>query len=643
MENKKNSVSHITHRKALIDDFPLIFELYDQSHFFYPKKIERIRPYMDVVERNWRNGLSTSGTLFWTHIAEKPEQKKTATLTAWKTTEKSWMAQHLTSNKCPDVVGKMLRNVLEKSSAEGCHSGQLWFRPENKQVNKLFTPVFEQIRENTRYVKTLCFFDVTPDLIPSPVSSIAIRSCEERDIPDLYAFAVKIRGRVFADAEDLSNRDVCLSELDSQYRRFSLMRRRYCWLAADSGRPDYPIGAAIAYRGSLGFNLSLLENRCELIVDPTLDEKMSKAVIFSLIQAAKAAYPLNNNSASPCFYPFKYIPVLVETHLANFFHSYFAAPFKTYNHCIWLYDGFNEWLQAIGTRYRKVMERAGRLKNIADVGRSKGYIMDDPREAERLIQKVDPPQVVESCILEHLRSGEIMLDLGCGPGVILQEVKRRIPDAAVVGADISRSRTLEAHRHLKAYSKAMAVAADVSELPFQSDSFDLVFARFLFQFMKHPERILEEMIRVCSPGKTIVIQDLDGQLLWHYPPDADLEKNIGDAIAFLSEHHGFDPFVGRKLYHYMHNAGLDNINVRPEIYHLYPGKIPERNRRHWELKLSIILPKISGFLGGRKSAEKLKERFMNYLLREDTLTYSVVFTVSGKKLGKKKTGALDER
>jgi len=348
------------HRKATTDDLKLIFTLYNQSNFFYPQKKERIMPYIEAVERNWITGLSSNSNLFWTLISEMPGTKKMATLTAWKTNDKSWMAQHLTSNKCPSVVGTMLRKILEDSIASGFYSGQLWFSPGNCQVNKVFTSVFELIRDDTRYIKELCYLDVYPNVLPLPKFPALIVPCQKKNVSDMYTFVMKNRGEIFADAEDLNSEDISLSKLDTEYQKFSLKRRRYCYIAHRNDSAKDIAGVAIAYRGPFGFNLSLLENRCELIIDSSLKKDVLRDVIFSLIHAAKVAYPINKDPSDAFFYPFEFVPVLVESHLRRYFDASFANMFKTYNHCIWLNDGFKEWLEFTKQRYRKVVERANK-------------------------------------------------------------------------------------------------------------------------------------------------------------------------------------------------------------------------------------------------------------------------------------------
>jgi hypothetical protein len=95
---------------------------------------------------------------------------------------------------------------------------------------------------------------------------------------------------------------------------------------------------------------------------------------------------------------------------------------------------------------------------------------------------------------------------------------------------------------------------------------------------------------------------------------------------------GFDPFVGRKLFSLAHGAGLKNIDVQVECYHLIAGQIEPAILEQWELKLEIAGPQLARLLGSEREAREQSRRFLEYLCRPDTLTYSTVFTVSGEKV-----------
>jgi hypothetical protein len=79
------------------------------------------------------------------------------------------------------------------------------------------------------------------------------------------------------------------------------------------------------------------------------------------------------------------------------------------------------------------------------------------------------------------------------------------------------------------------------------------------------------------------------------------------------------------------NAGLTNIEVQAECYHLIAGEADPHILRQWELKLEIARPQLARVLGSESEAEGQSRAFLEYLRRPDTLTYSTVFTVAGKK------------
>jgi ubiquinone/menaquinone biosynthesis C-methylase UbiE len=258
------------------------------------------------------------------------------------------------------------------------------------------------------------------------------------------------------------------------------------------------------------------------------------------------------------------------------------------------------------------------------------YIMDDPREAMRLELKVNPEAWVKQYLADRLPPSATVLSVGCGPGVILRAVASLDRSIRVTGIDISESRVQEAIQRNRGNSQATFVCGNAYAMPFCSDSFDVVYGRMLLEYLSDKERAVSEMTRVCQPGGFVLLQDLDGQLLWHYPEDPELQQTLQKTLAALATT-GFDPFVGRKLFALARNAGLKNIKVQVECYHLIAGTIDPQVASQWKLKLEIALPQIARILGGEAKAKEHCRRFLDYLHRPDTLTYSNVFTVVGEK------------
>ena len=118
--------------------------------------------------------------------------------------------------------------------------------------------------------------------------------------------------------------------------------------------------------------------------------------------------------------------------------------------------------------------------------------------------------------------------------------------------------------------------------------------------------------------------------MWHYPEDSDLQGTLEKVLGGLAPT-GFDPFVGRKLFHFCYEAGLAELNVRVDPYHLYAGEINGRDLDLWRLKLEIAKPRLLEILGSEAAATEYIRRFLRFLQRPDTLTYSCMFTVTGTK------------
>lgn len=266
---------------------------------------------------------------------------------------------------------------------------------------------------------------------------------------------------------------------------------------------------------------------------------------------------------------------------------------------------------------------------------ARSYIMDDPREGQRLLDKVDAPSWISKYLESHLQDARTILSVGCGPGVFLKELAAMRPNAEFVGVDLSAERIRDAELRLHGVPNARVQIGDAHALPFESGSFDLVFCRFLMEYLPDKQHVLQEMVRICRGGGKILLQDLDGQLLWHSPEDPELQQTIGRVVDGLAST-GFDPFVGRKLFNLCFEAGLVDIKVQIDPYHLYAGSIDAEQLHLWQTKLEIAHPQLKKILGSNDAAVKYSEQFLAYLRRPDTLTYSCLFTVLGNKPAKNK-------
>jgi SAM-dependent methyltransferase len=103
-----------------------------------------------------------------------------------------------------------------------------------------------------------------------------------------------------------------------------------------------------------------------------------------------------------------------------------------------------------------------------------------------------------------LRAGDRLLDVACGSGQLALLAARK--GANVTGVDIATN-WIEAARG-RAASEGLAAQfdqGDAEELPYPDASFDIVASIYGAMFAARPERVAEELGRVCRTGGTIAM------------------------------------------------------------------------------------------------------------------------------------------
>jgi len=259
------------------------------------------------------------------------------------------------------------------------------------------------------------------------------------------------------------------------------------------------------------------------------------------------------------------------------------------------------------------------------------YLMESDNENQRLAEKVNPETFIQLYLAPYITPESRILDIGCGPAVITEHLALQYSDIKITGLDISSSRLVEAAKNKSNTTNLSFTSADIYQMPFNKNSFDLIFSRFLFEYLQEPLLALSEIKRICKPGGWVVIQDIDGQFLSTFPEDQELLKNISNTTNVLQENFGFDPLVGRKLFFYLQKTPFVDIDIKLEPYHLLYGKMKQEEASYWNSKLSSVFPKISKYSTiDQAELQNQINHFMEYLDREDSLMFSNLFTVYGR-------------
>lgn len=144
-----------------------------------------------------------------------------------------------------------------------------------------------------------------------------------------------------------------------------------------------------------------------------------------------------------------------------------------------------------------------------------------------------------------------VLELGCGTGVISTEIAAR-SDAAVFGLD--RDVSALALASGKRAEHVRWTAGDAAAMPFSSGSFDLVVTHYFWMWVKEPQRVIAECLRVLKPG---------GYLLSLAEPEYSRGRDTPSRLSVIKEQlskrlesEGADPDMGPKVQRLFKEAGL---------------------------------------------------------------------------------------
>jgi hypothetical protein len=326
-----------------------IFALYERTGFLYPDKAARLLPHLGQVKENWRRMLSRGESLLYVLTAGDPKHGL-ASIAVWRTARNGWTSQHLVSENNPYASRAVMLSGSAASFLKGVDaSHQNWFRPENRFPSRVFGSMVQTIGESFSSVQRHMYFALPRKLVLPTQKGIRIVPYSPSHKGPLCALATAARGTVYVAAEELQE-DVEFKAVDEMYRSVGLRRTRRVWLAY-RGYKDEPIGAVIAYRGPLGINFSYIENRCDLLLHPTLPDSDVLSVAAGLLKAASSAYQGFELNA---------IPVITDQIAAAALTQLGAEFLRHYCQGIWLKGGQLRFYRHVDGFYSRLLARSER-------------------------------------------------------------------------------------------------------------------------------------------------------------------------------------------------------------------------------------------------------------------------------------------
>jgi ubiquinone/menaquinone biosynthesis C-methylase UbiE len=160
-----------------------------------------------------------------------------------------------------------------------------------------------------------------------------------------------------------------------------------------------------------------------------------------------------------------------------------------------------------------------------------------------------------------VRSGDRVLDVGCGLGHELMRLGRHVGmEGLVVGIDANPSTIAEARRRVAGETVRLALeVGDAQHLEFADDFFDICRTERVLRYLDNPEAALREMARVVRPGGFVAAFDFDSDQTIVDAPDSALARRVATVLDAAVPH----PWIGRQLFRLYRRVGLIDVRIVP--------------------------------------------------------------------------------
>jgi ubiquinone/menaquinone biosynthesis C-methylase UbiE len=197
-------------------------------------------------------------------------------------------------------------------------------------------------------------------------------------------------------------------------------------------------------------------------------------------------------------------------------------------------------------------------------------------EIERLHIQAEAIRFDAGIMLDRIgvASGWRCLDLGCGPGGIVELLSARAgATGQVVGLDadpvfLEHARALARDRGL---GNVDFIQGDAYRTGLPRGSFDLVHVRFVGSTVGRPQDLIAEAIALACPGGIVAFQEPDISTLKCYPPHPAWDR-LTQLLEQVFVCVGNDIRLGQRLYQLARHAGLEDVQYRPFLVGFRSGE-----------------------------------------------------------------------
>ncbi len=182
-----------------------------------------------------------------------------------------------------------------------------------------------------------------------------------------------------------------------------------------------------------------------------------------------------------------------------------------------------------------------------------------------------------------------VLEVGCGTGAILREIKS---PASLHGLDLEPASLAECRIHVSA---ASLTRGDAHSLPYPDHSFDIVYCHFLLLWVSDPLQVVNEMARVGRVVLALAEPDYSQRV-----DEPAALKQLGKWQTEALVRQGANPSFGARLAETFYQAGIQLIETGP----IQSAK-KKRSAEEWENEWAMIQADLAESVSG-EDIQKMK-------------------------------------
>ncbi len=214
---------------------------------------------------------------------------------------------------------------------------------------------------------------------------------------------------------------------------------------------------------------------------------------------------------------------------------------------------------------------------MTSIEKDRDYVLgthDEEIERLALQHRVWRPRVLDAWRRAGFTAGQVLLDVGCGPGwAALDLAEIAGPGGRVHAVDRSRRflEALEANRARRGLDNVVAHQMDLDDGELPAVGADGAWARWVFAFVKRPREIVNGVREAMRPGGTLVLHEYFDYTAWGtIPRSAELEEFVREVVGSWRAGGG-EPNVGLSLPRWLHEAGFEVRSLRPIVEVITPS------------------------------------------------------------------------